>query len=167
MGAAKTGGNYASSLVAQQEAIDHGCDQVVFLDAAEGTYVEELGGMNLYFVHADGTIVTPETGTILEGITRSAIIDLAGEDGPQGRGAQVLDRRVARRAWPAARSPRCSPAAPPRSSPRSGTLKWDGGEVVRPADGEAGPVTMEIRQALVDIQYGRADDAFGWMHRVV
>ena len=50
MGAAKTGGNYASSLVAQQEAIEHGCDQVVFLDAAEGKYVEELGGMNLYFV---------------------------------------------------------------------------------------------------------------------
>ena len=97
MGAAKTGGNYASSLVAQQEAIAHGCDQVVFLDVAEGKYVEELGGMNMYFVYADGHIVTPETGTILEGITRSAIIDLAAEEGPQGRGAEVLHRRVARR----------------------------------------------------------------------
>jgi len=54
MGAAKTGGNYASSLVAQQEAIAEGCDQVVFLDASERTYVEELGGMNLYFVYEDG-----------------------------------------------------------------------------------------------------------------
>src|SRR3954452_18786781 len=52
MGAAKTGGNYASSLVAQQEATEHGCDQVVFLDAQEGVYVEELGGMNMYFVFA-------------------------------------------------------------------------------------------------------------------
>ena len=97
MGAAKTGGNYASSLVAQQEATAQGCDQVVFLDVAEGKYVEELGGMNMYFVYADGHIVTPETGTILEGITRSAIIELAQQEGPQGRGAQVLHRRVARR----------------------------------------------------------------------
>ena len=97
MGAAKTGGNYASSLVAQQEAIAQGCDQVVFLDVAEGKYVEELGGMNMYFVYDDGHIVTPETGTILEGITRSAIIELAGKQGPPGRGAQVLHRRVARR----------------------------------------------------------------------
>ncbi len=82
MGAAKTGGNYASSLVAQQEAIDEGCDQVVFLDSAEGRYVEELGGMNLYFVRDDGSIATPETsGTILAGITRSAIIDLCGKLG--------------------------------------------------------------------------------------
>ncbi|MCW2757485.1 MAG: ilvE, partial [Nocardioidaceae bacterium] len=62
MGAAKTGGNYASSLVAQQEATEHGCDQVVFLDGQEGRYVEELGGMNMYFVFADGHIVTPATG---------------------------------------------------------------------------------------------------------
>src|SRR3954453_23118611 len=83
MGAAKTGGNYASSLVAQQEAIAQGCDQVVFLDVAEGKYVEELGGMNMYFVFADGRIVTPETGTILEGITRSSVIELAGKLGHQ------------------------------------------------------------------------------------
>src|SRR5688500_17835444 len=78
MGSAKTGGNYASSLAPQQEAIDKGYDQVVFLDAIDRRYVEELGGMNLYFVHDDGTIVTPElTGTILEGITRSSILELA------------------------------------------------------------------------------------------
>ena len=95
MGAAKTGGNYASSLVAQQEAIDEGCDQVVFLDAAEGRYVEELGGMNLYFVHDDGTIVTPEmSGTILEGITRSSIIELCGK-----LGHQVEERRFTIDEW--------------------------------------------------------------------
>ena len=97
MGAAKTGGNYASSLVAQQEATEHGCDQVVFLDAQEGRHVEELGGMNMYFVHADGHIVTPATGTILEGITRSSIIELAGKLRPRRRGAQAHHRRVARR----------------------------------------------------------------------
>src|SRR4029453_10212671 len=82
MGAAKTGGNYASSLVAQQEAIAQGCDQVVFLDVAEGKYVEELGGMNMYFVYDDGHIVTPALGgTILEGITRASILALAGKLG--------------------------------------------------------------------------------------
>src|SRR6476661_67794 len=72
-GAAKCGGNYAASLAAQVEATANGCDQVAFLDAVERRWVEELGGMNLYFVHRDGSIVTPElTGTILEGITRSS-----------------------------------------------------------------------------------------------
>ena len=94
MGAAKTGGNYASSLVAQQEATAQGCDQVVFLDVAEGKYVEELGGMNMYFVYADGHIVTPETGTILEGITRSAIIELA-----QKKGHKVEERKFSIDEW--------------------------------------------------------------------
>ena len=119
MGAAKTGGNYASSLVAQQEATAQGCDQVVFLDAQELQYVEELGGMNMYFVYADGRIVTPALGTILEGITRVQHHRAGRQAGPPGRGAPDLHRRVARRRAPAARSPRSSPAAPRPSSPRS------------------------------------------------
>jgi branched-chain amino acid aminotransferase len=165
MGAAKTGGNYASSLVAQQEATANGCDQVVFLDVAEGKYVEELGGMNMYFVYADGHIVTPETGTILEGITRSAIIELA-----QKKGHQVEERKLSIDEWRdgVARGEitevfACGTAAVVTPV---GTLKWDGGEVSGPATDAAGPLTMEIRQDLVDIQYGRADDTFGWMHRV-
>ena len=97
MGAAKTGGNYASSLVAQQEATGHGCDQVVFLDGQEGKYVEELGGMNLYFVYADGRIVTPETGHHPRGHHPRLDHRAGRQDGPPGRGAQVLHRRVARR----------------------------------------------------------------------
>ncbi|MCW2847046.1 MAG: branched-chain amino acid aminotransferase [Marmoricola sp.] len=167
MGAAKTGGNYASSLVAQQEAIAHGCDQVVFLDVAEGRYVEELGGMNMYFVYADGHIVTPETGTILEGITRSAIIELA-----QKKGHKVEERRFAIDEWREGIASgeitevfACGTAAVVTPV---GTLKWDGGEVGTAADTghEAGPLTQEIRQDLVDIQYGRAEDSFGWMHRI-
>lgn len=166
MGAAKTGGNYASSLVAQQEAAAHDCDQVVFLDVAEGKYVEELGGMNMYFVHADGHVVTPETGTILEGITRSAIIELA-----QKKGHRVEERKFAIDEWREGVASgeitevfACGTAAVVTPV---GTLRWDGGEVSGAATEEAGPLTTEIRQDLVDIQYGRADDAFGWMHRVV
>jgi branched-chain amino acid aminotransferase len=165
MGAAKTGGNYASSLVAQQEATSHGCDQVVFLDAQEGKYVEELGGMNLYFVHDDGTIVTPATsGTILEGITRSSIIELCGK-----LGYRVEERPVTIDEWrEGVASGRiaevfaCGTAAVVTPV---GTLKWRGGQV---GEGETtGPVTQQVRSALVDIQYGRAEDTFGWMHRVL
>ena len=164
MGAAKTGGNYASSLVAQQEAIAQGCDQVVFLDGAEGKYVEELGGMNMYFVYADGHIVTPATGTILEGITRSAIIELA-----RKAGHDVEERKISIDEWREGVASgeisevfACGTAAVVTPV---GALKWAGGEV----DGstEPGELTMQIRQSLVDIQYGRAADEFNWMHRVV
>ena len=163
MGAAKTGGNYASSLVAQQEAMAQGCDQVVFLDAQEGRYVEELGGMNLYFVHKDGRIVTPELGTILEGITRGSIIELLGK-----LGHHVEERRFDIREWQEGMSNgdivevfACGTAAVVTPV---GSLKWDGGST--PEVTEAGELTMRVRQALVDIQYGRADDTFGWMHKV-
>ena len=163
MGAAKTGGNYASSLVAQQQATANGCDQVVFLDAQEGRYVEELGGMNMYFVHDDGTIVTPEIGTILEGITRSSIIELAGK-----LGHQVIERKFSIDEWrEGVTSGRitevfaCGTAAVVTPV---GALKWGGGEVPAPASTD---LTMRIRQALVDIQYGRAEDTFGWLHRIV
>ena len=164
MGAAKTGGNYASSLVAQQEAIDNGCDQVAFLDTVDRKWVEELGGMNLYFVHDDGTIVTPElSGSILEGITRDSIIELAGK-----LGHSVVERKFSIDEWrEGVASGRitevfaCGTAAVVTPV---GTLKWRGGEVGNSDD--IGPVTTQVRQALVDIQYGRAEDTFGWMHRV-
>jgi branched-chain amino acid aminotransferase len=163
MGAAKTGGNYASSLVAQQEATAQGCDQVVFLDGQEGKYVEELGGMNMYYVFDDGHIVTPATGTILEGITRASIMELAGK-----LGHQVEERKLSIDEWrEGVTSGRiaeifaCGTAAVVTPV---GALKWAGGETPAPASTD---LTMRIRQALVDVQYGRAEDTFGWMHSVV
>ncbi len=163
MGAAKTGGNYASSLVAQQEATAQGCDQVVFLDGQEGQYIEELGGMNLYYVFDDGHIVTPETGTILEGITRASIMELAGK-----LGHQVEERKLSIGEWREGVSTgrivevfACGTAAVVTPV---GALKWAGGETPAPASTE---LTMRIREALADVQYGRSEDTFGWMHRVV
>lgn len=163
MGAAKTGGNYASSLIAQQEATSHGCDQVVFLDAQEGVYVEELGGMNMYFVHADGSITTPATGTILEGITRSSIIALARQ-----MGHEVTERRFAIDEWRKGVESgdiveifACGTAAV--VSP-VGELRSAAGTIPAPASTE---LTMKIRSALVDVQFGRADDTFGWLRRVL
>lgn len=164
-GAAKCAGNYAASLVAQQQAIEHGCAQVCFLDATERKWVEELGGMNLYFVRPDGSITTPDlTGTILEGITRESIITLASD-----LGYKVEERPVSIDEWRDGVASgeitevfSCGTAA---VITPLGRLVWDGGEVSMGT--AAGPVTKEIRQALVDVQYGRADDVHGWMHRIV
>ncbi|MGW0227506.1 branched-chain amino acid aminotransferase [Actinopolymorpha singaporensis] len=163
-GAAKCGGNYAASLIAQQEAIANGCDQVAFLDAVDRRWVEELGGMNLYFVYDDGQIVTPELGTILEGITREAIITLATE-----AGHKVEERRIGIDEWrEGAASGRitevfaCGTAA---VLTPVGTLRSREGELVM-GDGTAGPVTTRIRRQLLDIQYGRTEDTYDWLHRV-
>ncbi|NDL60851.1 branched-chain amino acid aminotransferase [Phytoactinopolyspora mesophila] len=164
-GAAKCAGNYAASLIAQQEAIANGCDQVCFLDALERKWVEELGGMNLYFVSADGSITTPQlTGTILEGITRDAILTLAGD-----LDYKVEERPVSIDEWRDGVASgeitevfACGTAA---VITPLGRLAWTGGELVMGE--ETGPVTREIRAALLDIQYGRAQDRRGWMHRIV
>ena len=163
MGAAKTGGNYASSLLPQQEAIGQGCDQVVFLDGEEMKYVEELGGMNMYFVYKDGRIVTPALGTILEGITRGSIIELAGK-----MGHQVEERRISIDEWRDGVTSgeiteifACGTAAVVTPV---GELKWEGGSAPAPASTD---LTFRIRQALVDVQFGRAEDTFGWMRKIV
>ncbi|GAA3529052.1 branched-chain amino acid aminotransferase [Aeromicrobium panaciterrae] len=164
-GAAKTAGNYASSLLPQQEAIEKGCAQVAFLDSVEQKWVEELGGMNLYFVHADGSIVTPSlSGSILEGVTRDSILTLA-----RDLGHEVIERRISIDEWREGVADgtitevfACGTAAVVTPI---GSLKWDGGEVVT-GDGEAGKITTDIRAALVDIQYGRAADRHGWMQQV-
>ncbi|MDR2254002.1 MAG: branched-chain amino acid aminotransferase, partial [Bifidobacteriaceae bacterium] len=90
-GAAKCGGNYAASLVSQELAYQHGCEQVLFLDAATATTLEELGGMNIVVVRADGVVVTPPTsGTILEGVTRASLLQLA-----RDRGREIAERPIA------------------------------------------------------------------------
>ncbi|MFC0530110.1 branched-chain amino acid aminotransferase [Phytohabitans kaempferiae] len=165
-GAAKCGGNYAASLAAQAEAIEHGCDQVVFLDAVQRKYVDELGGMNVFFVYDDGSMATPPlTGSILPGITRDSVLALAAREG-----RRVEERPVSFDDWRAdAASGRlrevfaCGTAA---VITPIGTVRSPEGEIVM-GDGGPGEVTMALREQLVSIQRGRADDPFGWVHRVL
>jgi branched-chain amino acid aminotransferase len=164
-GAAKCGGNYAASLVAQSEAIREGCDQVVFLDAAEHRWVEELGGMNLFFLFDDGSLLTPPTdGTILEGITRDSVLTLA-----RAQGLTVREELYAMDQWRAdAESGRlvevfaCGTAAVVTPV---GTVKSTQGAFTIGAGG-AGQMTQQIRTKLVDIQRGAAADTHGWVHRI-
>lgn len=164
-GAAKCGGNYAGSLVAQAEASRNGCDQVVFLDAAEHKWVEELGGMNVFFVMEDGSIVTPPLGgTILPGITRSSIMTLA-----KDLGHTVSERLYSFEEWKAdAASGKlkeafaCGTAAVVAGI---GTVRHAEGEFLI-GGGETGPLTQKLRQELVGIQQGASNNDRGWIHRI-
>jgi branched-chain amino acid aminotransferase len=165
-GAAKCGGNYAASLAPMAEATERGCDQVVFLDAVERRYVDELGGMNVFYVFDDGSLATPPlTGTILPGITRDAIMTLAGQ-----LGYPVREELYSYEQWRAdSASGRlreafaCGTAA---VITPIGTVRSPEGEFMV-GDGSTGPVTAALRQTLVDIQRGRAADANGWVQRIV
>jgi branched-chain amino acid aminotransferase len=164
-GAVKCGGNYAASLRAQAEAIEHGCDQVVFLDAVERRYVEELGGMNVFFVFDDGSLATPPLGTILPGITRDSIIALAKDSG-----TVVREEPYSIEQWRAdAASGRlkeafaCGTAAV--ISPIGKVCATSGDFLI--SGGAAGPVAMGLRKKLIDIQYGRAADPHNWIRKVL
>ncbi|WP_282797133.1 branched-chain amino acid aminotransferase [Streptomyces sp. CC224B] len=164
MGDAKTGGNYAASLLAQAEAAEKGCDQVAYLDAVEHKWVEELGGMNLYFVYGD-KIVTPSlSGSILEGITRDSLLTVARDLGYASEEARVsIDQ------WQADTENgsltevfACGTAA---VITPVGTVKARRGEWTH-SGGRPGEVTMKLRDALLDIQRGVAEDKHDWMHRL-
>ena len=163
-GAAKCGGNYAAGLAAQIEATERGCEQVCFVDAAEHKWVEELGGMNLYFVYADGRLVTPPTsGTILEGVTRSSVLELGKEIGlsPEERPVSIDEWRSGITSGAIKEVFACGTAA---VITPVGRLVWDGGEV---GDSNAGEQTMRLRDKLVNVQYGRTPDSRGWLYRVL
>ena len=164
-GAAKCGGNYAASLVAQKEAIQHGCDQVVFLDAAENKWVEELGGMNVFFVMDDGSIVTPPlSGTILPGITRNSILSLA-----RARGHDVREELYSFVQWRAdAASGKlreafaCGTAAVVTAI---GTVKSVDGDFTI-GNGDGGIVTEALRAELTGIQRGTVADPANWVRKL-
>jgi len=167
-GAAKTGGNYAGSLLAQKKAAAEGCDQVVWLDAIEHRWVEEMGGMNLYFVKGKGsyaTIFTPKlTGTLLAGITRDSILSVASDLGYKVEEGMIStdDWRDGVASGEISEIFACGTAAvvSPIGTAKSAEGTWVTG------DGEPGPITMEIRNHLLGIQHGTVADKHGWNVRV-
>jgi branched-chain amino acid aminotransferase len=166
-GEAKCGGNYAAALAGQLEAVAAGCDQAVWLDAVERRWVEEMGGMNLFFVYGSGSrarLVTPPlTGTLLPGITRDSLLTLAPDLGiPVEEGRLSAERwRADAEAGQITEAFACGTAAviTPVGKVRSASAEWTIG------DGP-GPVTMRLREALLGIQYGTAPDRYGWVHEI-
>ena len=165
-GAAKCGGNYAASLIAQAEATRQGCDQVVFLDAVERRWVEELGGMNLFFVFDDGSLQTPPLGgTILAGITRDSILHIA-----RDMGLTVREEPYSIEQWRAdAESGRLAEAfACGTAAVVTAVGKVKGADGSFGIGGQSvGPLTQRLRSALVGIQRGTAADPYDWIEEVV
>jgi branched-chain amino acid aminotransferase len=168
-GEAKCAGNYAGSLVAQAQAAEQGCDQVVWLDAVERRWVEEMGGMNLCFVYgegADARIVTPAlTGTLLPGVTRDSLLTVARDLGyraEEGR-IDVDEWREGNADGSISEVFACGTAAviTPVGAVKAHSGAWTVG------DGGTGPVTLRLREALLDLQHGTAPDPHGWMHTIV
>ncbi|KII00106.1 branched-chain amino acid aminotransferase [Streptomonospora alba] len=164
-GEAKFAGNYASSFVAQSQAVQQGCDQVVWLDAKEHRWVEEMGGMNLFFVFGSGDearLLTPAlTGTLLPGITRDSLLTLGPELGfPTEEGSISTDEwRRAAQSGELTEVFACGTAA---VITPVGHVKGPGTEFTI-GDGQAGPVTMGLREELVALQYGTRPDTHGWV----
>jgi branched-chain amino acid aminotransferase len=168
-GEAKFAGNYAASLIAQAQAAEKGCDQVVWLDAHEHRWVEEMGGMNLCFVYGEGAnarIVTPAlTGSLLAGVTRDSLLSVAkdlGYGAEEGR-INIDDWREGNASGEITEVFACGTAAviTPVGTVKSADHSWTVGT------GEPGPVTTRLRAALLDIQTGRAEDGHGWMRTLV
>jgi branched-chain amino acid aminotransferase len=170
-GEAKCAGNYAASLIAQAQASEQGCDQVVWLDSTEHRWVEEMGGMNLAFVYGspDGDVaprvVTPTlTGTLLPGVTRDSLLTLAGDLGYAASADRISvdDWREGNASGELTEVFACGTAAviTPVGAVKSTSHSWTVG------DGGTGPVTARLRAALLDIQTGVSADAHGWLHRL-
>jgi len=168
-GDTKFGGNYAGTLLAQKQAAAEGCDQVVWLDAIERRWVEEMGGMNLFFVKGSGkkaTLLTPKlTGTLLAGVTRDSIATVA-----KDLGYSVEEGMISTDEWrdgvasgEITETFACGTAAviSPIGSAKSAQGTWVTG------DGNPGPITMAIRETLLGIQHGTIEDKHGWNQRVL
>ena len=168
-GDAKFAGNYAASLLAQAEAEEKGCDQVVWLDAIERKYIEEMGGMNLMFVEGSGDnakLITPAlSGSLLAGITRKSLLQVAQDLGyaPEERKITVDDWRNGAESGQITETLACGTAAV--ITPVGRVLSADGEFTIN--NNEAGPVTLQLRERLRGIQNGTVEDTHGWNYRLV
>lgn len=168
-GDAKFAGNYAASLLAQAEAEEKGCDQVVWLDAIERKYIEEMGGMNLMFVEGSGDnakLITPAlSGSLLAGITRKSLLQVAEDLGysPEERKITVDDWRNGAESGQITETLACGTAAV--ITPVGRVLSADGEFTIN--NNEAGPITLQLRERLRGIQNGTVEDTHGWNYRLV
>lgn len=168
-GAAKFAGNYAASLLAQAQAEEKGCDQVVWLDGIEHNYIEEMGGMNLMFVYGEGEdakVVAPAlSGSLLPGITRDSLLQVA-----KDLGHETEERRIHKQEW----------ADDARSGAMSEAMACGTAAVITPVgrvlsnngefqmnNNEPGEVTMRMRERLTGIQHGTEEDTHGWVYELV
>ena len=164
VGEAKTAGNYAASLAGQIEAKEKGFTQVLWLDAIERKYIEEVGTMNIFFVIGDEIITSPLTGTILPGVTRDSVLQLGKHWGLNTVERMLsIDEVLAAQADGSLKEVFGSGTAAIISPVKEIRYKDDDFLV---GDGKTGPIANRFYEALLDFQYGRQKDPFGWVERI-
>ncbi len=164
VGDCKAAGNYAASLYASREATEKGCAQVLWLDAREGKYVEEVGTSNIFFVIGDDLITPPLSGSILPGVTRDSVIRLAGS-----WGINIMERQLSmdeilssnadgtlKEAFASGTAAIVSPV---------GQIHYRGKDHVI-GDGNTGPLTEKLYDEILRIQYGEKEDPCGWRVKI-
>ena len=161
VGDTKTMGNYAASLLAGQKAHEEGYTQVLWLDGVEQKYIEEVGSMNIFFV-IDNELVTPAlSGSILPGITRDSVLQLARKwNMPAVERKITIDEVMAAQKTGALTEVFGSGTAAVISP--VGELRY-ADQVVTIGGGQVGPVARKFYDAITDIQFGRAEDSMGWI----
>ena len=164
VGDTKTMGNYAASLLAGEKAHEEGYTQVLWLDGVEQKYVEEVGSMNIFFV-IDNQLITPElNGSILPGITRNSVLQMA-----EQWGLKPVERKISidevMEAHQSGRLNEIFGSGTAAVISPVGELKFED-HVIQVGGGTVGPIAQRLFDAIVDIQYGRADDPLGWVEPV-
>jgi len=163
-GEAKCAGNYAASLIAQAQAAQQGCDQVIWIDAIERKWIEEMGGMNLFFVYGNKLVTPSLTGTLLRGVTRDSILTLAGDLGYETDEVMIsvddlirdLESGVITEAFACGTAAAITPI---------GTIKSEMG-TWKVGNGEPGALTLNLRETLISIQTGAIPDTHQWMWKI-
>jgi branched-chain amino acid aminotransferase len=164
VGYTKTGGNYAASLIGQDEAHKQNYSQVLWLDGVEKKYIEEVGAMNIFFI-IDNVIITPELhGSILSGITRKSVIELC-----KSWGMDVVEKRITIQevadAYDSGHLQEVFGTGTAAVISPVGNLKW-GDKVMLINDDKIGPVSQRLFDTLTGIQYGKLEDAFNWIYKI-
>lgn len=163
-GAAKAGGNYGGSLVAGALAAKKGYSQVLWLDAKEHRFAEEVGAMNIFFVRENKLITPPLTGTILPGITRKSVLEMAEDLGISAEEKQTTIEEIADHIESGKITEVFGAGTAAVISP-VGKINIDGEDYII-NNNEVGPWARKFYDTLTDIQYGLADDPYGWIHRI-
>ena len=164
MGFTKTGGNYAASLIGQDEAHKQNYSQVLWLDGIEKKYIEEVGAMNIFFV-IDGEVVTPALqGSILSGITRKSSIELCRSWGLKVSEKRITIQEVAD-AYDAGKLQEVFGTGTAAVISPVGTLKW-GDKVMTINNNKIGEISQKLYDTMTGIQYGKIEDKFNWVYKL-
>ncbi len=164
VGDAKTGGNYAASLMAGAKAEEKGFSQVLWLDAKEKHYVEEVGSMNMFFVFGNKLITPNLGGSILPGITRASVLELAKSLGYQTDERPISIDEVIKGLTDGTLTEAFGSGTAAVISPVGSLYYKDHNYLIN--NNQVGKVTQELYTKLVDIQFGKAKDPFGWVKEI-